>query len=109
MTRATAQLAERGEGRCTLSGSLTLETTPWLWRELQSGGLLTSATEVDLSGVTESDSTGLALLITWRACRKRSGGDVDFTQMPQRLQLLAALTGAEAALNSSPAADPVSA
>lgn len=109
MSRATAQLAERGEGRCTLSGSLTLETAPWLWRELQSGGLLTKATEVDLSDVTESDSTGLALLIGWRACCKRFGADLSFTGLPQRLQLLAALTGAQAALQCAPGAEAVSA
>ncbi len=87
-----------------LSGSLTLETAPWLWRELQSGGLLTSATEADLSGLTESDSAGLALLITWRACRRRAGGDMNFTGMPHRLRLLAELTGAQAALLSTSAA-----
>jgi len=104
MTRATAQLAEQGEGRCTVSGSLTLETAPWLWRELTSGGLLTAATDVDLAGVSETDSAGLALLITWRACRRLDGGDMNFSGLPQRLQLLAALTGAEAAL-LAPAAD----
>jgi len=109
MIRATAQLAERGEGRCTLTGSLTLETAPWLWRELKTGGLLTAATEADLSGLVESDSTGLALLVAWRACRRRTGGDVSFTGLPQRLQLLAALTGAQAALVSAPPADAVGA
>jgi phospholipid transport system transporter-binding protein len=101
MTRVTAQLAERGAGRCTLSGSLTLETAAWLWRELQSGGLLTGANEADLSGVTESDSTGLALLVAWRASRRQAGGDISFTGQPQRLQLLAALTGAQEALVSA--------
>jgi phospholipid transport system transporter-binding protein len=100
MTRATAQLAERGEGRCTLSGSLTLETAPWLWRELRSGGLLTTAVSADLSGLTDTDSAGLALLVAWRACRRQAGGDVAFSSVPQRLQLLAALTGAQAALAS---------
>jgi ABC-type transporter Mla MlaB component len=102
MTRATAQLAERGAGRCTLTGSLTLETAPWLWRELRVGGLLTSATEADLGGVTESDSTGLALLVAWRASRLRAGGELLFTGLPQRLLALAALTGAQGALTSTP-------
>ena len=103
MTRATAQLAERGAGRCTLSGSLTLETAPWLWRELSEGGLLTSASEADLSGLTESDSAGLALLIAWRASRMQVGGELHFTGPPQRLLALAALTNAEGALTSRPA------
>jgi ABC-type transporter Mla MlaB component len=103
MTRATAQLAERGAGRCTLSGSLTLETAPWLWRELRAGGLLTSASEADLSGLTESDSSGLALLVAWRASRRQVGGELHFIGLPQRLLALAALTNAEGALISTPA------
>jgi ABC-type transporter Mla MlaB component len=104
MTRATAQLAERGAGRCTLAGSLTLETASWLWRELTVGGLLTIASEADLSGITESDSTGLALLIAWRASRQQAGGELQFTSPPQRLLALAALTGAQGALTSTPVA-----
>jgi phospholipid transport system transporter-binding protein len=103
MTRATAQLAERGAGRCTVSGSLTLETAPWLWRELTSGGLLTSASEADLSGVSESDSAGLALLVAWRASRRKAGGELQFANPPQRLLALAALTDAQGALNSATA------
>src|SRR5262245_35790564 len=98
MTRATAQLAEREAGRCALSGALTLETAPWLWRELSEGGLLTSASEVDLAGVTESDSAGLALLVAWRATRRQAGGDLVLGSLPQRIQALAALTGAQGAL-----------
>jgi len=106
MTRASAQLAERDAGRCTLAGALTLETAPWLWSELRDGGLLASAVEADLAGVTESDSAGLALLIAWRAVRRNTGGEIRFTGLPQRLQLLAALTGAEAALSAAPPAAP---
>jgi phospholipid transport system transporter-binding protein len=98
MSRATAQLAEREAGRCALSGALTLETAPWLWRELATGGLLSSANEADLSGVTESDSAGLALLVAWRATRRQAGGDLAFQSLPQRLLALAALTGAHGAL-----------
>jgi len=104
VTGAVAQLADRGAGRCALSGPLTLEAAPLLWRELQAGGLLTAAAEVDLSGITDSDSAGLALLIAWRAARGKTGGAMTFTGLPQRLRLLAGLTGAGAALASPPAA-----
>lgn len=100
MTRSTAQLADRGEGRCALSGSLTLETAPWLWRELAGSGLLRDAREADLSGVNESDSAGLALLVTWRAAARRAGGDLRFAAPPARIRALAAITGAEAALGA---------
>ncbi len=105
MPRATAQLAEREAGRCALSGALTLETAPWLWRELTAGGLLSTANEADLSGVTESDSTGLALLVAWRATRRQAGGDLGFTSLPQRLLALAALTDALGALSPAQATE----
>ncbi len=107
MARATAQLAERGAGRCTLSGSLTLETAPWLWRELSLGGLLTNAVEADLAGLTESDSAGLALLVAWRASRRQAGGELQFISLPKRLLALAALTDAQGALSLT--AEPVAA
>ena len=88
------QLAERGAGRCAVSGALTLETVPWLWRELRASGWLTSAREADLSGVTTSDSAGLALLVAWRASCREAGADLALVSVPQRLRALAALTGA---------------
>lgn len=94
------QLAERGEGRCTLAGALTMETAPWLWKQLQVGGLLTGARQADLSGVSESDSAGLALLLAWRAYCRKAGGDLQFSFVPARMDALAALTGARAALGN---------
>lgn len=98
---ATAQLAEQGEGRCAITGSLTLETAAWLWRELQRGGLISSARAVDLSAVTESDSAGLALLLAWRAHCRQAGADLAFTAIPARLRALADLTNAGVALAGS--------
>ena len=98
MERATAQLADRGAGRCTLSGALTLETVPWVWRELATGGLRETAVDADLTAVTDADSAGLALLIAWSACRRAAGGSLHFTGMPARLAALAQLTDAGALL-----------
>jgi len=99
--RATAQLAERGAGRCALSGALTFETAPWLWKQLESGGLLRTADEADLSDVGDADSAGLALLVAWRAGRRAAGADLRFIGMPAKLSALAQLTDAEAALESA--------
>jgi ABC-type transporter Mla MlaB component len=100
---ATSQLADRGEGRCAVSGALTLESVPWLWKELQTVGLLDSAREADLSDIATADSTGLALLIAWRARCRSNGGDVVFTAVPGRLLALARLTDAEALLQQAQA------
>jgi phospholipid transport system transporter-binding protein len=98
MTRASAQLVERGEGRCALVGALTLETAPWVWQQLQAGGLLAAAREADLAGVTDADSAGLALLVAWRGSCAAAGNNLGFRALPVRITALAQLTGAGAAL-----------
>jgi phospholipid transport system transporter-binding protein len=99
MTRATAQLAEKGEGRFAISGALTFETAPWLWQQLQEGAWLGRAREADLSGVTTADSAGLALLIAWRAAANTGGAALKFESVPERLLALARLTDAETLLH----------
>ena len=100
MTHAAVQLAERGEGRCAVAGSLTLETVPWLWQQLKTGGLLTTAREADLAGVTDADSAGLALLVTWRGSCAAGGTELRLRSVPARIVALARLTGAEAVLGA---------
>ena len=91
----TSLLADRGQGQCVLSGALTLETAPWLWKELETTGLLVDARQVDLSAVDSADSAGLALLMAWKAHCIRQGNSLAFSGVPQNLLALAALTGAE--------------
>jgi phospholipid transport system transporter-binding protein len=96
----TSQLADRGQGRCALSGALTLQSVPWLWKELEGAGLLAGAREADLTGVTTADSAGLALLVAWKAACRQQGNQLQLLGVPERLVALAALTGAGPALES---------
>jgi phospholipid transport system transporter-binding protein len=98
MSRASAQLSEKGEGRCALSGALTFETAPWLWQQLREGSWLQKAREADLSGITDADSAGLALLVAWRAAACAAGGVLRFHSPPLRLLALARITEAESLL-----------
>ncbi len=89
-----------GDGRCAVSGALGFATVSGFWRELEAGGWLKSAQTVDLSAVTSADSAGLALLIAWRAARRRAGGTLRFEAVPERLQALARLTDAQSLLDA---------
>lgn len=83
-----------------LTGALTLETAPWLWKQLEAGGLLQGERRASLAEVTESDSAGLAMLLAWRAACRAAGGDLVIADVPARLIALARLTNAETALES---------
>ena len=85
-------------GVVALAGALTFDTAAWIWQQLQDGLWLTRAREADLSGITDADSAGLALLIAWRASVSATGGVLKFEAVPERLVALARLTEAESLL-----------
>lgn len=57
----------------------------------QSAGMLDGATLVDLSGVTEADSSAVSLLLEWR--RQAKGDALRFANLPPALKSLADLYG----------------
>ena len=87
-------------GPWTLAGALTFDTVPQLWS--QGGPLLAAAaaatTEVDLAGVQQVDSAGLALLVAWQAQVQEAGGVLRFRSMPERLLAIARISEAQAFL-----------
>lgn len=57
----------------------------------QSAGMLEGATTIDLSGVTEADSSAVSLLLEWRRLAKKTA--LRFAHLPPALQSLAELYG----------------
>lgn len=57
----------------------------------QSAGMLDGATLIDLSGVTEADSSAVSLLLEWR--RQAKNIRLRFARLPPALQSLADLYG----------------
>jgi len=53
------------------------------------------AAVIDLSGVTGSDSSGLALLIEWLSVAKQSGHALAYEHIPSQLAQLASLSDVE--------------
>jgi phospholipid transport system transporter-binding protein len=48
----------------------------------------TAVLEVDLSGVTRSESAGIALLLEWQRLARQSGRRIEFLNPPPQLQSL---------------------
>jgi phospholipid transport system transporter-binding protein len=59
------------------------------------------AAVIDLSGVKDSDSSGLALLIEWLSVAKAAGRTLRYENIPIQLQQLARLSDVEELLISS--------
>lgn len=59
------------------------------------------ASVIDLAGVKDSDSSGLALLIEWMSVAKAAGRTLRYENMPVQLHQLARLSDVEELLVSS--------
>ena len=51
--------------------------------------------EVDCSGITHSDSAGLAVLLDWMAIMKREGRPLCFANLPSSLLAVARISGVD--------------
>ena len=79
-----------------LRGPLTAATVPALWRQTsrlfdEPRGVLS----IDLAGVTEADSAGLALLVTWAGRALAAKTALSFAAVPERLLSLARISEVE--------------
>lgn len=84
-------------GRFAARGALTFANA----RRARSEGLQALRTssardlEVDCSGITHSDSAGLAVLLDWMAIMKREGRPLCFASLPSGLLAVARISGVE--------------
>ena len=62
---ADYELKDNGDGQFSLSGEMTFDTAERILAKSERPFEQHTRIEVDLSGVTQSDSAGLALLLEW--------------------------------------------
>ena len=92
---STGQIRQMEPNRYALVGPLTFESVPLLWQE---GLQLVSrqpCVTLDLSGITRTDSAGLALMIEWMRAAKQQNGRLHFRNVPVQLRAIASATGVE--------------
>jgi phospholipid transport system transporter-binding protein len=84
-----------GTGRLRARGPLTFETAAAAL-ELGEGALRgLTACRMDLSGVSEGDSAGLAVLVEWLADAARRGGTLVYESVPAQILAVARISGLE--------------
>jgi phospholipid transport system transporter-binding protein len=90
-----ATFETQGGERSRVLGSLEFTTVarllPLGTAAIESG----HAAVIDLAGVTDSDSSGLALLIEWLSVAKESRRSLHYDNMPAQLRQLASLSEVE--------------
>ena len=92
-------LQDLGHGRFALSGELTFETAEKILRAAEGPFEEHTQLEVDLSGVTDSDSAGLALLLEWVTWANHSVREIRFAEIPEKIYAIARTTEVEQLLS----------
>lgn len=114
-TSQAARLTRLDAGRWRLDGALTLAAVAELAAALPAAGEGGRA-ELDLAGVTQPSSAGVALLLDWRARLQADGATLVLHNVPQPMLSLAALGNVHALLGlgdssrpTAPAPPPITA
>lgn len=85
-------LEDKGGGRFLLSGEMAFRTAGKILRVSEELFEDHTRIEVDLSGVTKSDSAGLALLLEWITWANHTVREIRFVGMPDKIDAIAKTT-----------------
>lgn len=85
-------LQDLGEGHFTLSGEMSFDTAERILEASEQPFADHTRIEIDLSGVTLSDSAGLALLLEWVTWANHTVREIRFSGMPERVMAIAKTT-----------------
>ena len=91
-------LENRGDGRFALSGEMAFSTADRILRESEAQFEEHTLLTVDLSGVTHTDSAGLALLLEWITWANHTVREIRFEGMPEKISAIAKTTEVESLL-----------
>lgn len=100
-----ANLEALGEGRFRLSGILDAATAPAVLEESQERFADAQRIEVDLAGVTESDSAGLALVLEWLRMARQHDQKINLVNLPAQINALARISEVEDLLTANGVSD----
>lgn len=90
-----AQLEPLGDSRFRISGVLDASTAGELLKRSREPFGGAPRIDVDLAGVSEADSAGLALLIEWVRIAKEARRPIRFENVPDQISALARISEVE--------------
>jgi phospholipid transport system transporter-binding protein len=96
----TAEFEPQNGERARVNGVLHFTTVTTLLRLGSEAIAKGGAAVIDLSGVKDSDSSGLALLIEWLSIARAAGKSLRYENIPTQLHQLARLSDVEELLTA---------
>jgi len=79
--------------RFHLKGELSFKTVNTIINEAKSLFLSATELDIDLAGVTRSDSAGLALLVEWMRIASATSRPISFRNVPDQMMAIAGTSG----------------
>jgi len=96
-----ARLESLGDGRFRVSGVLDASTAREMLEESEARFEQFAGLDIDLGGVGESDSAGLALLIEWLRLARQWQKEIRFENVPAQIEALARISEVEDLIGGS--------
>ena len=93
------ELQDLGDGRFALTGEMSFDSAERILKASEKPFEEHTQIEIDLSGVTESDSAGLALLLEWVTWANHTVREIRFEGMPERVMAIAKTTEVDGLLS----------
>ena len=95
------ELSDLGEGRFDLSGDVSFHTAEDILRSSKKLFAGLARIEVNLSAVEETDSAGLALLLEWISRTAGASTEIQFSNIPEKIQAIAVTAEVDELLDRS--------
>jgi phospholipid transport system transporter-binding protein len=95
-----ARFESLGGGRFRVTGVLDATTAREVLEESEARFAQSKEIDVDLGGVGESDSAGLALLIEWLRAARQGDRAIRFANVPAQIEALARISEVEDLIGS---------
>ena len=96
-----ARLESLGAGRFRVSGVLDASTAREVLEQSEARFEQFAGLDIDLGGVGESDSAGLALLIEWLRLARQWQKEIRFENVPAQIEALARISEVEDLIGGS--------
>lgn len=94
------EFRDLGEGRFALEGEMTFDTVAAILQESTEHFADHTMVEVDLAGITKTDSAGLALLLEWITWANHTVREIHFRNIPEKITNIAHTSDVEELLSA---------